>query len=201
MIRALLFDLGNVLVGLDFDRAYRAAAKQGPYSPDEIRARLRDARIADPFERGEMSSQEFYRRCIDLLGLELSFDRFSELWGDMFVKEPLLDDELVESLAGQYRLVVVSNTNELHMRFIEREYRILRHFKHFVLSHEVGAMKPNRRFYEQALETAKAPPEQCVFIDDRRENILGAEAMGIPSIRFEGQDCLIAALKSAGVNW
>ncbi len=200
MIQALLFDLGNVLIGLDFDRAYRAAAELGPYSPDEIRARLREARIADAYERGEMSSQEFYQRCNELLGLDLSFEQFAQLWGDMFVKDPLLGDDFVESLGGRYRLVIVSNTNELHMRFIRREYRVLRHFHDFALSYEVGAMKPDRRFYQKALETAKAPPDQCVFIDDKEENVLGAQAMGIPSIQFERQDKLIGALKAAGVD-
>lgn len=201
MIKALLFDLGNVLVGLDFDRAYRAAAELGPYSVDEIRARLREANIADSYESGQMSSEAFHQRCVDLLELDLSFEQFAELWGDMFIKKPLLDDHFLEALGRRHRMVVVSNTNELHMRFIHRQYDVLRHFDDFVLSHEVGAMKPDHRFYQQALETAKARPEQCVFIDDKPENILGAETMGIRGIRFEEPGQLVAALKSIGVNW
>ena len=200
MIETLLFDLGNVLIGLDFDRAYRAAAELGPYSADEIRERLRQTRLAEPYEHGQMSSQEFHTRCVELLGLDLEFDQFAELWGDMFAKEPLLDGQLLESLASHYRMVIVSNTNELHMRYIQREYDVLDHFNEFVLSHEVGAMKPAREFYESALETAKTPAAQCVFIDDRAENIAGAEAMGIPSILFGGQAQLVDRLAALGVK-
>ena len=200
MIETLLFDLGDVLVGLEFDRAYRAASEISRYTPDEIREKLREARLAEPYEHGQMSSQEFHRRCVELLGLDLEFDQFAELWGNMFSKEQLLDDSLLDSLAGRYRTVIVSNTNELHMRYIRREYDVLRHFDEFVLSHEVGVMKPARKFYEKALETAKASAAQCVFIDDRPENVAGAEAMGIPNILFRGQPRLVESLAALGVK-
>ena len=119
-IKALLFDLGDVMIGLDFDRAYRAAAELSPYSPEEIRELVRQADLANPYERGEISSNVFYRRFCEAVEIDIPFDRFRLLWGDMFERKPLLPEDFFAALAENYRLVLLSNTNELHFEFIPR---------------------------------------------------------------------------------
>jgi putative hydrolase of the HAD superfamily len=201
MIRTLLFDLGNVLVKLDFERAYRAAAKLRGCAPEEVQRLLREADLAGPYERGEIDSEEFHSRCEELLGLGLDFDGFSGLWGDMFSHDELVSPEFIRALGGRYRLAILSNTNPLHYEWLRREYPILELFPQAVLSYEVGAMKPARAMYEAALETTLSRPEECFFIDDRAENVEGARASGIHAEVFRGQTELEEALRSIGVRW
>ncbi len=201
MIRTIFFDLGDVLVKLDFDRAYRAAAKLSGGEPEEVRRLLAEADLAGPYERGEIDSAEFHRRCEALLGLNTSFESFSALWGEMFASEQLVSPDLIEALGRRYRLAILSNTNALHYQRLRRRFAFLALFPMAVLSYEVGAMKPSREIYERALERTASSPEECFFVDDRPENVAGAAAVGIHAVEFRGQADLERALRDAGVEW
>lgn len=201
MIQTILFDLGDVLVKLDFDRAYRAAAALRGCPTQEVRRLLRESGLADPYERGEIDSQEFYRGCENLLGLGLDFGGFARLWGDMFSSEELISRKLIEALGRRHRLAILSNTNELHYQWLRRTYPLLELFPQAVLSYEIGAMKPSAAIYEKALELTRSRPEECFFTDDRMENVEGARAAGIRAEPFRGQRELESALRAAGVEW
>lgn len=201
MIRTIFFDLGDVLVKLDFDRAYRAAAELRGGSPEEVRRLLRESGLTGPYERGEIGSEEFHARCETLLELGLGFEAFARLWGDMFSRDELVAAELVESLGRRYQMAILSNTNELHYEWIKREYPLLGLFPRAVLSYEVGAMKPSAAIYEKAFEMTGSRPEECFFTDDRAENIEGARAVGMRAELFRGQRELERALRAAGVDW
>ena len=140
MIKAILFDLGNVLVGFDFQRGYRALAGACRCPVEEIPQRIAGSGLIHPFERGEMSSREYFRRFSQILEMEASFERFCELWSSIFLPEPLVPERLLAELKQRHRMVLVSNTNEIHYRMIRRTYGLLRHFDAYVLSYEVGAM-------------------------------------------------------------
>lgn len=199
MIRTLLFDLGNVLVGLEFERAYRAAAALTGRTPDDVRDLLRGSDLAGPYERGEIDSTEFHRRAAALLGLELDFERFSALWGDMFAERPLVDEALLDEAGRRCRLAILSNTNELHFEYILRRYPLLERFEDYVLSYRVGAMKPGARIYEAALEATGSRPEDCFFTDDKPENIAGARRLGLDAELFRGEADLREQLRRRGV--
>ena len=199
MLRALLFDLGNVLVGLEFDRAYRAAAACSPYTVDELRGRFTHLDIARPYETGEVTSQAFYERCRRDLSLDVDYTAFAQLWGNMFADEPLIEREWLDALAEEYRLVLVSNTNELHYEWIRERYEIVKPFHAAVLSYEVGAMKPDPKIYEAAVKAAGCRPEECFFTDDKAENIDGARKAGIQAEVFSGATPLRETLRTLGV--
>lgn len=201
MTQALLFDLGDVIVGLDFPRAYRAAAELSRYSAEEIPQVIHRAKLASPYERGELSTDDFYRRFLETLGIDIPFEQFRALWQDMFHAEPLLSEDLLAGLARRHRLVLVSNTNELHFRYIERRYRLLRHFHERVLSYEVGLMKPDAGIYETAIKRARCPAPACLFVDDKQANVEGARQAGLDAVRFEGQGRLEEELIRRGVEW
>ena len=201
MIRTLLFDLGNVLVGLDFDRAYRAVAEVTAHAPDEVRRRLFESRLADVYEEGAITSEEFHRRCCRTLEMEMVYDQFATVWGDMFAERPLLDEDFLAALGRRYRMAVVSNTNELHFQWLRERFRLLDHFETLVLSYEVGAAKPAPAIYQAALERTGSRPEECFFTDDREENVLGARALGINAALFTGQRDLEKGLAARGVSW
>ena len=202
MIRTIFFDVGDVLVKLDFDRAYRAAAELCGCSPAEVRLRLNQSELAEPYERGEIDSREFYRDCEQRLGLGLDFDGFARLWGDMFALDhELVSPKLIEALGRRYRLALLSNTNELHYQGLRRDLPILELFPQAMLSYELGVMTPSEAIYRKALELTGSRPEESFFTDDRAENIEGARSVGIHAAQFRGQAKLEADLRAAGVEW
>ena len=200
-IKAILFDLGDVIIGLDFARAHRAAAELSPYSADEIPVIIRQAGLANPYERGEVTSEVFHRRFCDALDMDMSFDRFSQLWGDMFEPEPLLDDAFLGGLAGRYRLVLLSNTNELHLEFIRDHYTILQHFEELVLSYRVGVMKPRPEIYIEAVRRSRCEPKECFYTDDKLENVVAGARFGMKAVVFENPAQLRSSLARSGVHW
>lgn len=198
MIRTILFDLGNVIVPLDFDRAYRKAARLSGLSEREVAKLMAESGLAVPYECGWISSQEFYRRTEQLLGLGLSFEDFGSLWGDMFGDEPLLGEEFLDELAPGVGFAMLSNTNELHFQWIREKYAVARRFETTILSYEVGSMKPEAKIYEAALEATNSRPEECFFTDDKPENIEGARTLGIHAEVFEGAGKLREQLAALG---
>jgi putative hydrolase of the HAD superfamily len=202
MTKAVLLDLGNVIVGLDMDRFYRATALVSPFSVAEIPSRVDAAGLYEPYELGKMSSEEFHRRFCGALQINgVGFDEFGRLWGDMFHPTPLLSGQLLEGLSARYRLVLVSNTNDLHFRWIRQHYPLLDHFHEYVLSYRVGAMKPSEQIYRQAILQAGCRSEECFFTDDVPKNVEGARRLGIDALLFSGEEQLKSELARRGVAW
>jgi hypothetical protein len=90
--KALLVDLGNVLVAFDFKRGYKALEGLSPYSAEEMPRRISHAGLVHPYERGEISSREFFERFSNLLELEIPYEQFCDLWSTIFLPEPLLSE-------------------------------------------------------------------------------------------------------------
>lgn len=199
MIQALLFDLGDVIVGLDFDRAYRRLEAMTGLKKPEITGRIAAADLAVAYETGSIDSAEFHRRFCEAVGIAMPFADFAGLWGNMFAEEPLLEEALFEEWARDYQLVLLSNTNELHYEWIAARYSPLRHFHATVLSYEVGTMKPDRRIYKAAVAAAGVAPEACFFTDDKQANVEGARALRIQAVRFVGREDLLGDLGRLGV--
>ena len=201
MIRALLFDLGNVLVGFDFARGYRAIEGITALPPKEIQQTIDRSGLVVPYERGEISSEDFVSQLSDALGLQLSYQEFCGLWSAIFLPDPLLPEALLASLRRRYRMVLISNTNHIHYQAIEDAYPVVRHFDARVLSFRVGAAKPSRLIYEEAVRQAQCRPEECFFTDDMPEFVEAARAYGIDAVQFHGRAQLEQDLRERGIEW
>ena len=201
MTKAILLDLGGVLVELDFPRAYRAAARLTGLDITEVPERIRRTGLSEPYEQGRISSREFYRRFSAALALRVSYGRFCDLWGDMFGAEPLLKPSFLAGLRARYRLLLVSNTNELHFEWIRRHFPLIEEFDDYVLSYEVGSMKPAPEIYLEAVRRAGCAAGECFFADDKEENVDAAGRLGIDAVRFTDEKALQAELRERGVGW
>lgn len=168
-------------------------------APEEVRARLVADGLVREFECGRMDSRQFHRRVAQLLDSDVDFDEFREIWFSIFLPETLVPDTLLEQLHRRYRMVLLSNTNPLHFELIRERYPILRHFDVFVLSYEAGAMKPEPRIYEAAVNAAGCAPQECFFTDDIPEYVEAARKMGIDAVLFEGAEKLEQDLRARGV--
>jgi putative hydrolase of the HAD superfamily len=177
-------------------------ASRCAFSVSEIPGRIRASGLAVPYEVGEMSSEEFHRRFCDALEMRgVSFADFGRLWNDMFVPTPLLPSDLLEGLRARYRLLLLSNTNELHFRWIRERYPLLEHFHDYVLSYQVRSLKPSPGIYQEAIRRAECRPEECFFTDDVEANVAGARRLGIDAVLFGGEKQLKTELERRGVVW
>ena len=123
-----------------------------------------------------------------------------ELWGELFPPYTLIEDAVLEALGRDYRLLLLSNTNAIHFPYILRHYPLMQHFDHFVLSYEIGFMKPDERIYAEAIARAGCAAGECFFTDDVQQNVDGARRSGMKSERFEGVDKLRSDLATLGVS-
>lgn len=185
MIKAVIFDLGRVIVPFDFARGYSRIAALTGLDQVEIPERIRPTGLVDRLESGTIEPREFVSRISEVLGLKCSYEEFCEIWSSIFLPATLIPEEMLVKIAARFRLVLLSNTNAIHFDMIRANYPHLRHFHALVLSHEVGAMKPSPRIYEQAVAAAGCRPEECFFTDDVAEYVEGARRYGIDAVQFE----------------
>jgi glucose-1-phosphatase len=201
MIKTVIFDLGRVLIPFDFSRGYRAMEGLCPYAAADIPKRIGTTDLVQRFESGEVEPLDFFRELSGILEMNVSYDRFREIWSSVFLPEPNIPDAMLEGIHRQYRLVLLSNTNAIHFDMIHATYPLLRHFDRFVLSHEVKAMKPDPRIYRAAIEAAGCEPGECFFTDDIPAYVEGAVRMGIDAVVFHSCEQVAGELRARGVAW
>jgi putative hydrolase of the HAD superfamily len=201
MYKAILFDLGRVLIHFDFRRGYRALEGLCPYTAEEIPRRLAGTGLVERFETGLMEPREFVHQMRRILDLQVDYEQFREIWSSIF-SDILIPESMLEGLGRRYRLVLVSNTNALHFEMLRETYRdLLRHFDDLVLSHEVRAMKPQAEFFQAAVEHAGCRPEECFYTDDIAAYVAAARGMGIDGVVFESRNQLEGEMRGRGIEW
>ncbi len=201
MIKAILLDLGNVIVPIDFRRCHAAFSEVSALPPQEIPARLRPTGLSERFETGRITPEEFAGEVCVALGMQVSYPQFWEIWSAIFLPDPLLSEGLLEGLRRRQRLVLLSNTNAVHFRMAQERYPLLRHFDEFVLSFEVGATKPSPAIYRAAVARVGCRPEECFFADDIGKFVEAARREGIDAVQFQSQPQLQAELAARGITW
>jgi putative hydrolase of the HAD superfamily len=200
MIEVVYFDLGKVIVDFDHSRAAQELLKVTPLSLKEAMAVLSDGELVSEYETGRLSSQQHYRKVCRRLQMEVSIEKFRELWGSMFLPEPLLSESFLQDLKKRYRLMLLSNTNEIHFDFVIQNYPILRMIEERLLSYQAGCMKPQARIFELAIKKAGVAPENIFFTDDRPENIEAAQRSGIQALLFQSETQLKRDMASRGMT-
>jgi putative hydrolase of the HAD superfamily len=199
MFRAIVFDLGKVIIPFDVRRAIDALVPHCAYSAREIPALMQETSLANDLETGRIEPEAFFQAVKEKLHVTVGYDEFCRIWNSIFAPETLIPESLLEGLARRYRLLLLSNTNAIHFDAVEKGYPLLRHFHHFVLSYRVGAMKPDAAIYREAVRLAGCEPRECLFIDDIQENVDGAAREGLAAIRFESLQQLEQDLTRLGV--
>ena len=200
----LIFDFGNVVAYFDFQKAYSVLESRSGLTRGDLESRFRESgftSLMERYESGGMPSAEFSHEVRGLAGVDLSHEEFASAWNGIFtLNEPIA--ELVGTLKARgYRLLLGSNTNELHADHFVREYAAtMAHFDHLVLSYQVGHIKPSVEFYLACTRRAGAEPSECVFIDDRPENVEGARHAGLTAILFDDSHALLPELRRLGVD-
>jgi putative hydrolase of the HAD superfamily len=200
VIETIVFDLGNVVVYFDHRLAADRLAGYGNLSSEDLLAWLFGGPLEDAYESGRLSTEEFIRQVRDRAGLRCSDDEFATAYADIFWPNPEVE-ALLPVLKARYRLLVGSNTSELHARQFRRQFAApLGLFDGQVLSFEIGVRKPHPGFFEYCQRRAQCAPEACLFIDDLPANVAGARASGWHGIVYQGTNDLVQHLGSLGIH-
>ncbi len=202
MIKTVIFDLGKVIVPFSFETAYQTLSKQYGLDIRKIPEQLKQTDLFIRYESGQISTAAFVEEITHHLGFQASIEEFGEIWSSIFERRTLIPDTLFQALKENgYRLLLLSNTNQLHFDFIRKNYPELRHFDHFVLSHEVGAMKPSPLIYQEAIKQAHCEPQECFYTDDIEPYAAAAREEGIDAVQFKNYEQLREELLARGLKF
>ena len=199
MIKVICLDLGKVIVDYDPTIPLKALGTHSALSLPEIMQVLTDREPLLLFDRGRFSRSDFYRTMCARLQLDVSTEEFEQLWTSLFLPQPLLPESFLLSLKRRYRLLMLSNVNEVHFEFIWKNYPLIRHIEDRLLSYELGCLKPEPAIYRIAIDRAGVLPQEIFFADDRPENVEAAREAGIVATCFQSEQQLKLALGQAGV--
>lgn len=200
MIKTIIFDFGNVIGFFDHRRITRRLADETGTPEEFWQQHLLNSTLEDDYESGRISSKDFLRRVRQTVGLDVSDQLLTEAFCDIFWPNAEICD-LVARLKGRYRLLVGSNTSELHAQQFRAQFAdTLRHIDALVLSYEVKERKPKRAFFAHCRRLAECEPYECVFIDDLHRNVEGARACGLRGIVYRSFPELVSELTELGVQ-
>jgi putative hydrolase of the HAD superfamily len=187
-ITTIIFDLGGVIVKVDKTRMSRALANHTELSVDKI-TKVFSSKTATLFDTdimtGKITPEEFFNKCVKEFHLkDLSFEKFKQIYSDIFTLIPETA-EIIRTYSKTHKLILLSNTDVIHYSYCEKKFKSLFDlFAAKTLSFNVGAVKPEKKIYLEAVKMAGEKPENCIYIDDVKEYADAAEKVGMKGIHF-----------------
>ncbi len=197
---ALLFDLGRVVLDIDFSRAIGCWASHAGCAADEIVARFAaDASYRD-HEVGRISDEAYFDSLRSSLGITISDEQFLEGWNSIFAGAMPGIAPLLARAAARLPLYAFSNTNRPHVAHFSTEFAdLLGHFRELYLSSTIGLRKPDAAAYDHVVSAIGVPASRIVFFDDVAENVEGARARGLMAVQVKSSADVAAALDALGI--
>ena len=195
-VEAVVYDMGNVLVEIDFGWVIARWAALSAVAPESLAARFSHGPAYQAHERGEIGAAEYYASLRRELGVDLDDAALEEGWNAVFGPpiEPTI--ELVRGVAPHLPQYLFSNTNAVHHAYWARLYdgRLGPLVGHFV-SHRIGRRKPERAAFEHVAREIGVPMDRVLFFDDLPANVEGARAAGMQAVVVRGTQDVATALR------
>jgi len=201
IIKVIVFDLGNVLLPFN----YSGAAKRLNLIDENLGETFlsfykEHYALHRSFERGDLPKEKFISTVRNALQNKVDEESFCKIYSEIFTLNEKVSS-LLPKLKPNYKLVLLSNTNEIHKQYGWRQYDFIKYFDKLILSHEVNAVKPEEKIYSAVEAFTELPPETHLFIDDILEYVEGAKKMGWDGIQFTGYEKLIEELQERSIQF
>lgn len=194
-IKNIIFDLGNVIINIDFDLTYKELASISQKSTEEVHEVFKKHDLWERYETGNLSNQEFINTLREALDIKSNDTSIINAWNALLLDIPQKRIDKIISLSKNYRLFILSNTSDLHIIDVNRilkESCKVNDLKDLVeiafYSYEMNLRKPSIAIYEEVLKCANLKAEETVFLDDNYDNIIGAQKAGIHTIHVTDKD-------------
>ena len=191
--KILLFDMGGVLLNINYQLTINAFEKLGIDNFDQMYSQADQSGLFDKIEKGEISSFEFINGLLDYLPKTCSANNVVHAWNAMLLNFPIERLTFLENLSKTHTLYLLSNTNEIH---VEKALRILKevtdkpldqYFTKIFWSHELGDRKPHGSAFQKVLDTIDTKAEEVLFVDDSLQHVEGARSIGIEAVHLQGE--------------
>jgi HAD superfamily hydrolase (TIGR01509 family) len=191
----VVFDLGKVLVDFDYRVAVNRIAAHSSTSPDGIKVFLSQSNAIIDYECGRLTREEFYECARKATGFRGTLEEFGHFFADIFTAIPPMIELHTELRQRGIPTYIFSNTNDLAVEHIRRNFPFFRNFDGHIYSYEVGVMKPEAGIYEALEKLAGRRGADIVYLDDRPENVAGGAGRGWRAILHETPEKSRAAVE------
>jgi len=178
----VVFDLGKVLVDFDYSIASRRIATQSEMSPADVQGYLNHSPLLYRYETGLMTRKEFYEEIRQATGFRGGLEQFSSFFADIFTEMPAMTALHAELRQKGIRTYIFSNTNDLAIEHIRSAFPFFANFDGYILSYEIGAMKPTAKIYKSLEEMSGRREGEVLYLDDRQENVDAGAGRGWQTI-------------------
>jgi len=197
---ALLFDLGRVVLDIDFSKVVASWSGHAGCEPSELVGRFSPDEAWRQHERGEISDAAFFESLRASLGIDITDVQFLEGWNAIFAGEMPGVGAMLARAGTRLPLYAFSNTNGAHVEHFSRAYAdLLGHFREIYLSSTIGLRKPEAAAYDHVVKAIGVPASRILFFDDSAENIAGARARGLSAVHVRSADDIATALAALGI--
>ncbi|MCK9615702.1 MAG: hydrogenase maturation protease [Candidatus Omnitrophica bacterium] len=199
-MKCLAFDLGKVLFDFDYGIALRKIETKIKVQPKEIINQLFFNDFAKDFEKGLVSTRDFYEKFKNAFKLSLTYEEFIDTWCDIFSLNKDVAS-LIEKLSYIYPVYLISNINELHFEYLHKNYpNVFSFFDELILSYKVKSLKPEKEIYQQLKDKSGYKYEDIIYVDDRPDLICEAKELNLKCINFTGFNELLAELNHHNIT-
>jgi putative hydrolase of the HAD superfamily len=187
---AIIFDLGGVIINLDYQLTIEAFKKLGIDNFEEMYTQAKQNNLFDDYETGKISSQHFINSLLPFLPSGTSANKLVHAWNAMILDFPSKRLELLDQLNSKYRVFLLSNTNDIHLQAVNRslanttDRKLTSYFEKVYLSHEVKLRKPHKEIFELVCNEQNLNPATTLFIDDTIGHVNGANSIGLQGIHL-----------------
>lgn len=201
-IRAIIFDIGRVLIRVDIRKAKMGLADGLPLSPEELWSAIENDPHWPDWQEGRMSPRDWHLNLSKRLGLSLDFATFTNVWNSALDPSPIHTNALFDALSKHYRLALLSNTDPIHVAWMESIYDFFHYFPKPVRIYScvVGASKPNPLIFREALKACRVRAEEAIYIDDIAAYAEAARRLGMAGIQYQSPAQLRQELAALGVH-
>ena len=182
MAKTVIFDMGGVLINLEWDSM--CARLQARSGLADVGPEVVNGPIAMSAMLGQLTPHAYHEALCEKLDASLSYEDFIDIWNSLLSANEAIVP-LVERLKSDHHLVLGSNTDPVHFSYAVEKFHVVQNFEQYFLSYEMGLLKPDPAFFHHILQTLGTPAAECIFIDDRAENVDAALSVGITTFHFD----------------
>ncbi len=191
-----IFDLGKVLVDFDYTIAARKIAQRSNRPPSDLHTFLSTSPLLVQYESGQLSRLQFYESIRDAIGFRGSLAEFGGFFADIFTEMPAMTSLQANLRQNGFKTYIFSNTNDLAIEHVRRNFPFFSNFDGYIFSYEVGGMKPQPVIYEAMENLCGRSGADLIYLDDREENMVAGAARGWQAILHETPEKTHTAIAS-----
>lgn len=196
-LKTLVFDLGGVILDLAVDQTVAAFANLAGMSKEKATQIFHTSPEFNLYEKGGMTDQEFRNFLRGAYTPKASDQQIDDAWNQMLRGIPAVKLLLLDNLRQKYNVLLLSNTNEIHLTYINEKLlpggvkSLDQYFHKAYYSHRMLKRKPDPEIFEQVLHENNLVASETLFLDDNLMNIKGAESVGIKTVHVESPDVIL----------